>query len=554
MDSFDEALSGTKADSAQFLSGYVTPNDSGIMGKDDSESIQNAVDAAAGKCGKVVIPAFNARTDSNIWVFSRAVLLPGNISVVIDNAHLRMGDEMFDNFFRSANLYTEKGRTKAGRLSDIRIIGMGQAVLDGGKHNGMTEYSADPTGNKTVIFNTPVLMTNVTSFEVSGLTVLDHRFWGLCFNFCSYGRIAHMRFLAHGTCNNQDGINLRNGCHNILVEDITGQTNDDMIALSGIDIRDADCKEPQKWSRDVVDESPDIYSITIRNVVACAANHPFISLRNHNGVKIHDIFISRVSESDLQEPMISGEAASRYAMIRLGQALYWHTRPSVIGETYNIVIRDISARVAEKAIIANSTIRNLRISGVNCTGNCRCAFTTFGAVWSAPGVKLENCVLDNLNVTSDHPEAVIAEFPLFAEDQYIRGCRLIESTLQKDGKCSVVVREEINRDFNPAEMAKFVTESDEATKAAHHFSVLPESEAAGAPGGYRVAIEPEIPEGDTRVDGVIMTKAGPLVTHITRDLVFVATPCPARVTAFGKTSYCNSGVEYYCKNPPEYTW
>lgn len=532
----------------------VTPNDPGIVGADDSASIQNAVDAAVKRGEKCVIPGFNVRTGTNLWVFTRCVKLPGLATVVIDNAHLRMGDGMVDNFFRSANAYTAEGRTKAGRLTGIKILGVGNAVLDGGRHNGLTEFTAGKDGRPTTLFNTPILLVNVRNFEVSGLTILDHRYWGTCFNFCSYGRIAHIRFLAHGTCNNQDGINLRNGCHNILVEDITGQTNDDMIALSGIDVRDCDLEKPNPWSRDVTDDSPDIYSITIRNVVACAANHPFISLRNHDGVKIHDINISRVSESDYQEPLASGANAGRYAMIRLGQALYWHKRPSQPGETYNIVIRDISARVAEKAVVANATIKNLRISGVTCTGNCRCAFTTFGAVWSAPGVKLEDAVLQNLSVVSDHPDATIAEFPLFAPDQYVRDCRLVECALEKQGKRTVVAREAVDRAFDPNGLGKFVRFSDEKTVADHRFRVLPESEAAGAPGNYRVAIEPVIPTGETRVDGVIQTKYGPFVTHMTRDLVFVATPCPARVTAFGKTKDTGSGVYYFCRNPPGYTW
>lgn len=532
----------------------VTPNDPGVVGADDSISIQNAVDLAVKRGEKVVIPAFNKRTGTNLWVFTKCVKLPGHTTLVIDNAHLRMGDGMMDNLFRSANAFTPEGRTKAGRLTDIRILGVGNAVLDGGNHNGLTEYSERKNGLPSVILNTHVLLVNVRNFEMSGLTIKDHRFWGTCFNYCSYGRIAHIRFLAHGTVNNQDGINLRNGCHNILVEDITGQTNDDMIALSGIDGRDADRKKPDPWSRDVADDSPDLYSITIRNVVGCAANHPFISLRNHNGVKIHDILIERVSESDYQEPMANGTNPGRYAMIRLGQALYWHTRPSTIGETRNIVLKDIDARVAEQAIIANATIKNLRISGVNCTGNCRCAFTTFGAVWSAPGVKLENAVLENLSVTSDHPKACVAEFPLFAPDQYVRDCRLVDCSLEKDGKRTVVARETVDRVFDRAEVAKYVTFSEGKTLALHHFRELPPEEVKDVYGNYRVAIEPEIPTDRTPVDGVIMTKWGPMTTHITYNLVFVATPCPVRVTAFGRTEDFGSGCYYFCKNPPEYFW
>jgi polygalacturonase len=71
---------------------------------------------------------------------------------------------------------------------------------------------------------------------------------------------------------NQDGIDLRNGCHDITISDITGETGDDVVALTAI----ASSKyRPggalgytqvmhNDWSR----RDPDIYNIIIRNVRA----------------------------------------------------------------------------------------------------------------------------------------------------------------------------------------------------------------------------------------------------------------------------------------------
>ena len=110
----------------------VTPNDEGVRGADDSASIQNAVDMAAKRgTGKVVIPAWNARTGKPGWTLSRAVLLPGDMTVVIDNARLALADDVYANFFRSANTWTKKGATPEGVLRNIRIIGLDTAVLDG---------------------------------------------------------------------------------------------------------------------------------------------------------------------------------------------------------------------------------------------------------------------------------------------------------------------------------------------------------------------------------------------------------------------------------------
>lgn len=527
-------------------------NNSAFFGIDDSETIQNAVDAAVKNGGKVVIPPFNDRTGKPIWIFKKAVLLPSGITVVIDNAHLLMADEMKDNFFRSANAYTEKGRTLAGELHDIRIIGIGNAILDGGNPNDLSEATSCKDGRPPVIFNTPILMINVRNFEIGGFTVKDHRYWGLCFNFCSFGRIHGIRFLAHAKCNNEDGINIRNGCHDIVITDISGQTNDDMLAFSAIDPRDA---STNKWSRDVADGDPDIHAITVRDIFGAAANHPFMSIRNHDGIRVYDINISRISDADYFEPMVSGEKPGRYAMIRLGQNLYWHNRRSELGETSGITIRDVTCSFSDVCIIANSTLKNVLISNVRCSGKCRTALTTFGAVWSAPGVKMDNVVLENATVESDHPDADIAEFPLCAEDQFVRGCLLRDCRLEKNGITSVIDREKIDRVFNKALMEKFVKLSDEATVTSHHMRELTGDECGNAPGGRRVYIEPEIPSGETRVDGVLMTKDGPFVTHLTRDLVFVATPCPTRVVCWGETHDVGSGVYYFCQDPNGgYTW
>ena len=167
----------------------ITPNDCGIVGTDDSASIQAAVDrAAASGIGKVTVPRFNARTGRCGWTISRSILLPGDMTVVIDNATLTLADDVYENFFRSANVWTEKGCTRDGELRDIRIIGVGNAVLDGGKANDLCEETCCREGRPFVRRNCPVLFANVRNFAVGGLTVIRHRYWGMCFSHCRYGR------------------------------------------------------------------------------------------------------------------------------------------------------------------------------------------------------------------------------------------------------------------------------------------------------------------------------------------------------------------------------
>src|SRR5690606_10631764 len=76
-----------------------TPND--FTGS-DTERIQAAIDAAKGTSGKVIIPADNAN-GTNLWEIDRAILLPSDMTVILDNCTLRLSDNSRDNLFRSDN-------------------------------------------------------------------------------------------------------------------------------------------------------------------------------------------------------------------------------------------------------------------------------------------------------------------------------------------------------------------------------------------------------------------------------------------------------------------
>ena len=119
--------------------------DKRFLGKDDSETIQNAVNAAKNDNDRiVVIPRFNERTGEPLWVISRAILLPNNVTIYLSDCHIVLADGVFDNIFRNENAYTEAGVSPFGEQYGIKIIGMGNAVLDGGKDNGLREQLWTP--------------------------------------------------------------------------------------------------------------------------------------------------------------------------------------------------------------------------------------------------------------------------------------------------------------------------------------------------------------------------------------------------------------------------
>ena len=100
-------------------------NEKGFWGSNDSQTIQNAINEAA-KTGEnyVTVPRYNARSNSFVWEISEAILLPSDMTVVLDSAHLRLADGVFDNIFRNANCGTDPGKTLEGEQHDIRIIGV----------------------------------------------------------------------------------------------------------------------------------------------------------------------------------------------------------------------------------------------------------------------------------------------------------------------------------------------------------------------------------------------------------------------------------------------
>ena len=418
----------------------VTPNDPGVQGADDATSIQNAVDKAAKSgIGKVVIPARNARTGKTGWILSRSVLLPSDMTVVIDNARLALADDVYANFFRSANTWTAKGATVEGVLRNIRIIGQGTAVLDGAKANDLNESTDCMEGRPHVRANCPILFQNVEDFEVSNLTIENHRYWGTCFCFCRRGRITDLHFIARYDRRNQDGINLRDGCRDITIANISGQTGDDMIALSAIDRPRTD-----GYNCWVEGLSPDIVHVSISNVSGAAVCHPLIALRNHNGARIHDVTIDNVVDTPFEVPC-KGMDMRRYAIIRLGNGIYWNVRKSTLGEISRITIRGVRCSYSVEGVVVNNTLKDALFSDFHCTGPCASAVTTLGPIWGGIGAAMENVTIENATVASDAPGAEVFNCSFVNPGDRVTNVRLRNCTLVKNGERTFYANEQIER-------------------------------------------------------------------------------------------------------------
>ena len=296
-----------------------------FTGKSDSEILNNAI------CGKdadgiVVITPRQIDKTRDYWLLDSAVLLPENTTVVLQNVKLKLSDRCRDNFFRTANCGL--GIKDPAPLCNVHIRGEGFCLLEGADRPRATGDSGkllrDPCPHfpddlckmpwipqerqtpKAITFSDVhdhsygtdagrpgesqygdwrgigILFANTNGFSISGISIKEPHGWAISMEACTNGRVEKIHFDArmhkmiddiYMNIENQDGIDVRNGCHHIVISDITGCTGDDVIALTAIASDTAykaggSLKEthvmPNDWSK----RDKDIHDVIIRNVIA----------------------------------------------------------------------------------------------------------------------------------------------------------------------------------------------------------------------------------------------------------------------------------------------
>lgn len=339
----------------------------------DSERIAQAI-AASRECGGVVrIPARlpDAESDRTFWLLDEAILLPGNTTLYIDNAVLKLSDRCRDNFVRSAN--AGLGIEKPEPLENIHLIGLGRAELigadhpratgDGAKELGVRSFGTDAgrpgESQKGDWRNIGVLFVNVNRFSIRGLTIREPHCWSMSLEKCTFGRVRDLEF--YSTENrvidgknvktlNQDGLDLRKGCHDIFVENISGSTGDDLIALTAI--RAKAVPGGQFASTEAGETDPnannDIYNITIRNIIGFSnGGHQIVRFLNASGIKIHHVLLDGVFDA-------SPENITDKVTVKIGDANPAWGGPTPLGDTYGLHICNIESKSAHAVMIAGS--------------------------------------------------------------------------------------------------------------------------------------------------------------------------------------------------------
>jgi len=317
----------------------------------DSPVIQKMIDEAPS--GSEVTIGINPRTGDRNWEIGQAIHLPSDITVYIDDAILRLADDVFCNIFYSETAYAET-LTAEEEQKNIRIIGKGNAVLDGGNHNGQTESTA---GYPDIVQNTFIFFRNVDGFEVKNLTMKNSRWWASTFIFCENGIVEDIIFDARNTAPNQDGIDLRIGCNNIKINNITGVTGDDTVALTALLH-----KFDTRWL--VEGKDTNIHHINITNIRAlCSGAHGVIRLLAQDGNKVQDITIDTVYDMSIDK----GGPRCKQGLLRIGESGYSTVKQNEPGDIDRVTVSNVTSRANSAVYVGtanvswdNLTIRNIK--------------------------------------------------------------------------------------------------------------------------------------------------------------------------------------------------
>ncbi len=310
----------------------------------DNQFLQDLLD----KGGEVVFPSVNPNNGTNLYEITEPLVLKSNTSVTLDGCVLRLKDGVFSNVFITEGAWEANPVT----TRNVEIIGKNGSLIDGGEPNGLTERNAKEMG-MPIFHNNFILFFNVDGFKVTNLKFQNPRHWNLNFYHCCNGTISDINFNSANNVRNQDGIDLRRGCHHILIENITGSTGDDTVALTALD-----GFENHIFNLEGAD--PDVHDIIIRNIKTdVTGGHGIIRLLCHDGIKMYNIEVRDVYDTHIDNP----EAKKNIGAVRIGDVDYWKETPCKVGEMHDIIVDGVTTNTVPLEIalhIPNLILNNIK--------------------------------------------------------------------------------------------------------------------------------------------------------------------------------------------------
>jgi len=349
---------------------YITPNET--IRDSDSQSIRAAIELAlANGTRRVRIPRRNDRTGEERWSIDETIALPSDIEILIDDAHLILAEGKY------LNMFTTGTPGSSEEIRNVTLHGRGRAILDGGIYNGLSEKNSCTEGRPHIHKNTTLLFFNTSNLTVENLSLINQRWWAITNVYVHHAVYRNIHFKADYSrvdendihhpdeaprhykeiyIKNADGIDLRIGCHDFLIENISGFTEDDSIALTALGGWE------RKYGYAVEEAAPDIHDVMIHNISTdsrCAN----VRLLNDNGNKLYNITVDGVTSLHTSDLYRSNSA------VRIGDMIYAQTH-SELGDTHHITVRNVISE-AEYAVslckgLVDSVIENVTVLGGSC--------------------------------------------------------------------------------------------------------------------------------------------------------------------------------------------
>ena len=299
----------------------------------DSDAIARRVAAACTDGSRAVTLTRNAASADGTWRLTRAILVPDDFTLVFDGCRVELADGVQDNLVRNAG--AAEGACVPNR--GVRILGRNGAVLSGGRRNHyLPRRSGDPNGWRSV----GILLCDVSDYEVGGFVMEETQCWAISQERCCRGRVHDIVFGSTDIMFNQDGVDVRKGCHDLVIENISGSTGDDAVALTVY--RDPP-GSPARYGMQIggngdLGERDDVYNVTVRNVKArSAGGHGVIRLLACDGIRMHHVTVENVVDT------ATGEQKRPKATIRIGDSRFHKTRRCEMGEMHHVFVRNVTA-------------------------------------------------------------------------------------------------------------------------------------------------------------------------------------------------------------------
>lgn len=363
----------------------ITPNQ---FEGSDIDRIQKAIDFAGKTIHKVVIPGVNSN-GTTIWKIDRAILLPPNMTVILDNCTIQLSDQCRDNMFRSENVGV--GIENPVRIKNISIVGIGNVILKGANNPRATgdayrnlvpdkeaksrqSYGSDANKEgekqKGDWRNNLIQIAMVDSFILRNVTIENSHAWAMCFERTKNAEISAIHFNNPDYISingekvkvyNKDGINLRHGCKYFRINDISGVTSDDFIALTSLNLSPS---HPNKSDGSTFHHCGDIRSYQVTStkwsgpeddteqvyITNLQTNYTGVAIHANDSASIHHIFINGVmsiSRPDTRPPY----HGSPYTVC-VGSKYLGVTQPGKINHIYanNLIGDGLSLILVESPI------------------------------------------------------------------------------------------------------------------------------------------------------------------------------------------------------------